>query len=136
MARGQDSRYAEHSSPWIQPAAKGFLDFPHEKQAAGPVELDAGLAATEEGGLAAVLVMLAGVEVEGTVGAGEGRGHGGAVAEDLAAEELEALAAEFQAPAPVFHFVVIHQGAGQGDGGAAGEPGRDENMRALRSNVA
>lgn len=39
------------------------------------MELGAGLDAAEKGVLAAVLEMLAGVEVEGAVGAGEGRGE-------------------------------------------------------------
>ena len=134
-------------------ALEGFFRFPHEEQAAGTMQLDAGLDAAKKG-LAAVAGGFAGVEVEGAAAAGEGLRQGGAVADppatlgvamragppatlgvamragDLAAGELEALAADFQAPAPAFPLPVVHHRPGEGVAGPAVEVRGHEHMPA------
>lgn len=100
----------------------GFLaasGVPHEPEAAGAVDLQAGPDGTKER-LAGGGLHLARVEGEGALGTGVGLGEQGALAEDLAAGQRQVPAAEFQAPAPApaVEFLAVGDGPGMGHGEA------------------
>ena len=108
----------------------GFLaapGVPHQPEAAGGVDLQAGPDAAKKR-LAGGGLHLARVEGQGALGAGVGLREQGALAEDLAAGQREVPAAEFQAPAPAVEFLAVGHRPRMGHGEVNGGDAWQEHM--------